>query len=361
MIKVIRERDEQLDDLKEELRKQEYDFTTVLEMANQIIARSLTTYGLGEFINYIKTTFRGQFGVKNVYLLQKQVIEGTRLQFAGDDVTVDLSRDHALIQYLKDQNEPVTWDRIRTELGEEDKLQLFDELDVNLMMPLARNAGSKGMELQGVLILGEKLLEEGYTDSEMQFLSLLGRLIAISLHNANLHQKSIRDSLTRLYTRGHFDLRLREQVRKIRRDVSGAAPTLSVVMMDIDHFKSFNDEYGHQTGDEVLKAVASSLQESTRENDLVARYGGEEFASLAPDANVEQGRVIGQRLRRNVEEIRVKDEENRELSVTISVGVSTLPDHAVDAQTLVSKADQALYSAKEKGRNQVVSAEVLSN
>jgi diguanylate cyclase (GGDEF)-like protein len=135
--------------------------------------------------------------------------------------------------------------------------------------------------------------------------------------------------------------------REIRRQTRTHEP-LSVVMLDVDHFKAVNDTHGHQTGDDVLKAVAAALAEASRDTDLVARYGGEEFCVVMPDCGWKEAVAVAERLRRAV------NAAPSPVAVTVSAGVATSPANGDDAETLISAADGALYDAKAAGRNRTV-------
>ena len=129
---------------------------------------------------------------------------------------------------------------------------------------------------------------------------------------------------------------------------------MCLLMCDIDHFKRYNDTYGHQAGDEVLKTLADILRETAREIDRLGRYGGEEFMAILPDTDPEAGVTFAERVRETVEQQRFEIGEDEPLSMTISAGVATYPDDQPDgARRLVYYADQALYSAKNSGRNRV--------
>ena len=192
------------------------------------------------------------------------------------------------------------------------------------------------------------------SENQMKKLETLRTIAAPHLDNSMLHQKITElaavDELTNLLNR-------RFGVRRLSEEFSRAArhgTPLSVVMMDIDHFKNFNDTYGHNAGDEVLRTVASILSANMRSEDMVCRYGGEEFLMLLSGAGMNDGAVIAERIRRIVasEEIRWGSSK---LSISISLGVATYPIvRASVCEELITYADKALYAAKESGRNKVV-------
>ncbi len=163
------------------------------------------------------------------------------------------------------------------------------------------------------------------------------------------------DSLTGIYNRRYMNAHL---VRKIK-EIEETAKPVSVMIFDIDHFKQVNDTYGHAAGDEVLKGFAKRVDGGIRDSDLLARYGGEEFVVIMPDTPAEVALIVAERLRQRLEKepfpVAGADEA---LVVTASLGVATTTDAAESAEALLGRADEALYTAKNGGRNRVCSADV---
>ena len=176
------------------------------------------------------------------------------------------------------------------------------------------------------------------------------KLVWSTLENMKLYKLAITDGLTDLFVHKYFQLKFREErSRALRHGLP-----LSLLITDIDHFKSFNDTYGHQTGDDVLKVVAATLKKSCRGTDTVARYGGEEFGLIMPHTDHQGALNMAERVRVNVEKIRVPYKDTA-LQVTTSIGVSTLePGDDTECEQLIKQADMSLYHAKETGRNRVV-------
>ncbi|MCY1080444.1 GGDEF domain-containing response regulator [Archangium lansingense] len=174
------------------------------------------------------------------------------------------------------------------------------------------------------------------------------RLNELLTRVTSLERLSVTDGLTGVHNHRYFQERLREEFRRAQR----YDDTLSLILIDLDHFKAFNDTHGHQVGDIVLRDVAASLQRSVRETDLLARYGGEEFAILLPRTPLAGALTVAERVWRELGVLLTGPE--RTLRVTASLGVSTFPHHAVNsAEQLVHSADQALYRAKDEGRNRI--------
>ncbi len=223
---------------------------------------------------------------------------------------------------------------------------------------------------------GEKMLGiinvEKFSDStkmeqeETRMLELISTLSSVAIENANLFKKTEMlantDGLTKLYTRRYMDSFLEAELEKSRR----YNHPLSVALTDIDHFKSFNDTYGHQIGDFVLEETAKILRNAVRNVDLAARYGGEEFLAILPETDYKGAFTFAERLRKKIEDKTYEDAKTgHKLKVTISIGVASFPLHSKEKAELVKKADTALYLAKEQGRNRVkvapITKEQLAN
>lgn len=164
------------------------------------------------------------------------------------------------------------------------------------------------------------------------------------------------DALTKIFGRRYYDKMAEREVARVKRHEKEGS-TMSMIMVDIDHFKQFNDSYGHDMGDRVLQEVARILEKSVRREDIVARYGGEEFVVILPDTNIKGAKIVAENLREAIE----KQTKNQPYPpVTISGGYAELDlyDQSLDSADKLKKgADIGLYQAKEKGRNQMVQYE----
>jgi diguanylate cyclase (GGDEF)-like protein len=184
---------------------------------------------------------------------------------------------------------------------------------------------------------------------------LLEQLEIIDRLRGELAELAVRDELTGLYNRRHLLAQLDTELERARSD---AAP-LAVVLLDIDHFKSVNDRFGHAVGDLLLSATARTLDDSVRTGDTVARYGGEEFVILLPRTGIEQGLACAETLRSRCATVLV-DSRTGPVSTTVSVGVAAFPDCGWTSAALLQSADEALYAAKHAGRDRVVAANLAS-
>jgi diguanylate cyclase (GGDEF)-like protein len=195
----------------------------------------------------------------------------------------------------------------------------------------------------------ERLGFAAFDAGNLEPLAMIVRQLAVAVKNARLHAEvrslSLTDALSGIANRRYFDLIMEKEVersKRYRRD-------LSVILIDIDLFKGYNDDYGHSAGDEAIKEAARCIRRGTRrELDVVSRYGGDEFAVVLPETNVEGARVVAERIRG---EVAGSGAFLRPLSV--SLGVASHSGPLVSAKTLLDRADQALYRVKQSGRNRV--------
>ncbi|PKL75330.1 MAG: hypothetical protein CVV27_15940 [Candidatus Melainabacteria bacterium HGW-Melainabacteria-1] len=196
----------------------------------------------------------------------------------------------------------------------------------------------------GVISLDNKI--GGFNESDLAFVQDMANQVAIAIQNAELYERSISDGLTGLFVRRYFEDLLDQELRRSDR----TQMPVSLMMFDIDHFKRFNDTYGHQVGDWVIQKVAKVAKDSVRDVDMVARYGGEEFAIIMPDTGLDAAWQVGERIRQAVADSFVFHEGHK-LKITISLGCAEYPSQASSKQSLIQNADTALYASKHKGRN----------
>lgn len=192
--------------------------------------------------------------------------------------------------------------------------------------------------------------EKGFYDNEdVEMLQALANLAAVSIENAQAYQNAITDRLTKLYNFGFFQDQLSREIYRSARYGS----EFSLVMIDVDHFKEFNDTYGHLVGNEALKHLAHILIESVRESDIISRYGGEEFAVILPETYKEEAYHFSERFRRKIEATPLNLPDIKgEIGITVSIGIASFPVDGKTAEQVFLSADSALYAAKNRGRNQ---------
>jgi len=210
-------------------------------------------------------------------------------------------------------------------------------------------------QVLGVLQL-ESASCDAFAPEDVSALESVSDICATAIQNARhfdrVRQLAYVDGVTGIFNRRYFELRLAEEIaRSSRHNLS-----FSLIMMDIDHFKQLNDEFGHLLGDEVLRQVSGILGQQLRKSDVLSRYGGEEFAIITPETAVESAQAVADKLRRVVESWHFPAVVR---PVTISAGVAEFPTQGGSRDELVQSADEALYAAKQSGRNRVVTAQSL--
>ncbi|MGH2318271.1 sensor domain-containing diguanylate cyclase [Planococcus sp. SE5232] len=222
--------------------------------------------------------------------------------------------------------------------------------------PIARNN-----KTEGVLVLASKK-RYAFTKHQLQILEILSTYFAVSLEKTSYMQKVIAKSercgLTKLYNYRYLDESLESCIADMHK---GNLEQLSLIMMDIDHFKSINDRYGHQSGNDILVQLAAILTEEIGEEGTIARYGGEEFVVLLADYSKDLAMLLAENLRRRIEkhefliESDLGDDRGKQIvHITLSIGVSTAPEDSDEGMSLIRNADRALYiGAKQAGRNKV--------
>ncbi|MBO8126664.1 MAG: diguanylate cyclase [Firmicutes bacterium] len=210
---------------------------------------------------------------------------------------------------------------------------------------------SKGKVVGLLSVAGDKKRALRMDQSSLELFGVHGTVV---VENAWLYEQirqlSITDGLTKVYNRRYIEERLKEAIRLSRRHKA----SLSLVMMDVDHFKKVNDTYGHQAGDDVLKHLMEVCRTSTRATDILGRYGGEEFILVLPETDSQGAQIVAERIRAKVEAMPFPTCAGR-IPITISLGLATFPAVSIDtAEAFIKAADLALYRAKESGRNRVV-------
>jgi diguanylate cyclase (GGDEF)-like protein len=209
--------------------------------------------------------------------------------------------------------------------------------------------------VRGVINVNNKRSREEFYAADLNLLEALAGTASVALANAHrfeaVVERAERDSLTGLANHGHLWSALRVEFERAQRH----GRPLSLVMLDVDHFKGFNDRYGHLAGDEALYAMARLLETGSRSHDVVARYGGEEFAVVLPETDAGGARRYAEKMRAAAEAARFGPEG--QVSLSVSVGVAAVSPDVRSAQDLVALADARLYHAKQTGRNRVCADE----
>ncbi len=229
------------------------------------------------------------------------------------------------------------------------KEELARALGTNYFVTVPLKAKDK---ILGAILVDNIFNKKPITKADIRILTMFANHAGLAIENSRLYEETVylsnTDWLTKLWNYGRFQQLLSLEMEKAK---INEAP-LSLVMLDIDNFKNFNDTFGHTMGDKVLKNIAQILKNNSRKIDQVVRYGGEEFSIIMPETPKENAAHSCERLRREVEKFYVQD-QNTSLNknLTISLGLASFPDDAEMKEELVNRADLALYEAKRTGKN----------
>ena len=266
--------------------------------------------------------------------------------------------DHLIYVFLKQEDEfKLVWPKA---CNDERVFEMLKELDGDYPYYLTNDdkIGAFPLksedEVTGCIVARSTI--EKLSKRDIDYLEQLTRQAAATINRANTYstilQYATLDALTNLNNRRQFETRLGQEIAIAKRQNH----PLCAMMIDIDFFKRVNDTYGHAAGDEVLRTVAGIIKDALRESDIPARYGGEEFAVLLPYTKLEEAQLVGERLRKAVEDslitINQDSEEKQTIKVTISMGLAEY-NNVETGEVLFERADKALYEAKTSGRNRV--------
>jgi diguanylate cyclase (GGDEF)-like protein len=265
-------------------------------------------------------------------------------ELAHDD-NYYISSNSKFVDYLAQENHCFTLKELKEKLKNDDKsINTMESINPSLIVPLV----GKG-KLNGIIILGERINGESFSATERDYIMDIASLAGIAIHNANLHEMSTTDMMTQLKIHQFFQITLIEEREKADKTNN----PLTIAMIDIDHFKNFNDTYGHTFGDVVLKRVAAILRENTRYNDTVARYGGEEFSIILTNTEMKEALKLTERVRVLVEQEQLPYGEKK-VGVTVSIGLAQFdPKLDISNDIFIDRADKALYQSKLNGRNRI--------
>jgi len=328
--------------------KQIYDLKQLLEVSKSL--NSTLDYHI--LIDSILFTIMGQMRVLKAGLFAKKGLDATHFSlhrnYKGFEVShgVDytIAEDHPLIKLFSRSYRCYSLGEVRERIGSLRGIEGIVSLKPDLLVPLK----AKGV-VNGIILLGDRIEEGPFEEGEREYVLNIATLAAIAINNAFLFEMTTTDMMTKLRMKHYFYTILLERMEQAATE----GHPLSVIMMDIDFFKKFNDSYGHSCGDAVLKQVARIIQANVRAIDLAARYGGEEFCVLLPGTERGRAHAIAERIRQSVASASTVY-EGRSLAVTISLGVAQYdPSRDLSGKSLIDRADRALYYSKQSGRDRV--------
>lgn len=339
-----------------QLQKKIYDFHSLFEVSYRVMGQ----LELKQLVNQALLNLLGIITTQSVVLLiankeENDVFEVMDAKGFNEESIADFAvyRHDRLIHYLEVIKKPFQINNVNKEF--QDLIPVIKKMGIQVVSPLFRNE-----EIFGILCIGPNIKGIDYNEDNLETIAIMTNMLAIALYNAQMYQHiktlSYTDGMTGLHNYRFFRLRLKEEIARARRENSKVA--LSII--DVDHFKNYNDRIGHPAGDEILRRIGRILKNSVRDNDIVARYGGEEFALVLPGTDEQGAFTLAERIRHKVAETHFNNQEIQpEGKITISTGTSTFPEDAVTVEDLIIAADQAMYHAKYTGRNKVVKAKEI--
>lgn len=259
------------------------------------------------------------------------------------DITKSLSEKEAFEILKKKLNQNITFEDCLLLDPESEKVKVLRKSDEYFVFTLQGKRRRIGY-----------LAIKGMSEVDKEKFMILGHQFALGLRRVKLYQEieliAITDSLTNLHTRRYCMERFQEELERSKmRKIQ-----LSILMIDVDFFKKFNDNFGHLTGDQILREIGTIIMDNIREIDIAGRFGGEEFFIVLPDTDQDGARYVAERIRRATEEATIKAYDTN-VKATISIGVATFPENGKKKEELLDKADWALYRSKKMGRNKVSS------
>ncbi len=207
-------------------------------------------------------------------------------------------------------------------------------------------------KVNGIILADNFINKEPITKDDMRMLIMLANQAGLAIENSQLYEKTLirahSDPLTELWNHGHFHYLLQTEMEKAK----ATQTPLSLVMLDIDDFKIYNDLFGHQAGDNILKELTSLLKKQSRKMDYICRYGGEEFTLILPQTDKREAFLIAERLRENIQNYSfTREEVLPSKHLTVSLGLATFPEDGSSHPEIITSSDKALYQAKHKGKN----------
>jgi diguanylate cyclase (GGDEF)-like protein len=334
-----------------ELRKKIYDLRNIFDVSLELHA----ILDVDRLINSTLLSLIGKFSCKSAIFLyaakkneQRLSILNSKGLYKSDVESLTIEKSDTLLSYFHKNPTPQLINKLPKYIQNSAGTRALTELSMELISPISTVHNQEN----ALICLGARVNNKPYQKNEIEILLTINNIVSIALSNASLYdeviQLSYTDGMTDLHNYRYFEMRLKEEILRHTRNKQG----VSLIILDVDNFKNYNDTLGHQAGDEVLRQLAQILKDTVRENDIVARYGGEEFAVILPSVGKEGAIILAERLRTRVSEAIFPDESVQPLGkITISLGTASLPLDASTSTDLIYKADTALYAAKHAGRN----------
>ena len=296
---------------------------------------------------FISTRFLDYFLPQFMAFMIQPPRENSIIQYCYKNIgrvseRIDDSNYKTLRKYYEEGNSENEFEKIKVKTGSDCFSKDFLDIHPLMIFPLKGIGG-----IYGFAIFSDKLTGNAYTRAEIDYITHMFSVLSVMIQNDMHYKTSITDPKTGLYTYDYFINKLDETTAIVRR----YKHTAGLLMIDIDHFKNFNDTWGHLAGDKVLITMAASISAVLRKEDCLCRFGGEEFAILIPETDSVGLTALAERLRKTVSQAEINVNGNK-LSVTISLGACLISaSERAEPKVLLDRADKALYFAKTSGRN----------
>ncbi|MGL1893207.1 MAG: GGDEF domain-containing protein [Spirochaetaceae bacterium] len=302
-----------------------------------------------ELVGYLVQGLTEKFVPSNlVVIVNEGVLNNSGLKFITyknlkrETIEVNLSTLEPYVDYFNNNPGTMNFKVFEDGIANSKLVAPFKEINTEIIIPVHGHSG-----LYGLILFGPKILDEDYTDKEIKYIDRLMSFISVGIQNNIHYENSVKDGKTGLYNHLFFISRVNEEFARSKRSKTPSA----LIIIDIDNFKIFNNDYGHLAGDEVIIKIAHELKHLVREMDIVSRFGGEEFTVLLPETTGNVALMIANRIRSAIELLTIKYQD-KELKVTVSIGVSVYNwVENLTSNDILNRADEALYLSKENGRN----------
>ena len=287
---------------------------------------------------------KNKIGLEELIGIETQFdhLKKSRLNQTVKSIKIPIKEDSGIIALTALDGMPFTINTPEAKQKMNNEFSKLLDLDEFVTVPLKAKD-----KVIGVLLADNRFNRKPITNDAVRILTMFANQAGLAIENSRLYEQTVvlsnSDSLTGLWNHGYFQYLLGEEIKKSALTKS----YFTLFMIDIDNFKSFNDTYGHQAGDSIIREISKIFKDVSRKIDIVARYGGEEFGIILPMTKKEEALVLAERIRKAVET------SSRLKNITISIGVASYPADGNTKEDLISKTDKALYEAKRSGRNKI--------
>ncbi len=333
---------------------------TAINQVSRALAKSIET---SEVVRLLSAAIQEALSA-DTYFIALLKEDHLRLEVLYDDGQffdpIDLDKETGLAGWVLKHNQTLLMSNVPEEidrLGVQRRIVGTEKTNLSWLGTPMESGG----HLVGLIAVGS-YREHAFDQNDREMLESIAQLAAQAIVNAlhydEIQEKARRDSLTGAYNHAYFIASLERLIQV----ASEQNQPLGLIMLDIDYFKEYNDNFGHQLGDEVLLALTQAIQNHTKADDVFGRWGGEEFGVVLPNATPEQVLQVALRIRNTMRKLKMKAPDGREVPApTVSQGLAFFPQEASDAFSLIYVADQRLYIAKNRGRDQIEAGELLKD